>query len=395
MTTHTLLRSGARPTNHVYRILMTVILMIAVLGIFPAAHADDSTMCDSTTDYMAQGQEKVASGNYEEATWAFECVIAADPSNGPAHFWHGGLAGATGDANQLGSDLFAFFRQRTGPQDPILLAVVKTIPDLSDAITAHPDDTTLHLLRGLAYTMAGIPLSAKTDFDALITLAPDNAVGYLFRWFVVSNQSPRPDFEDANLKKGMELAPDSMLTDWMYAFPTIDLTQTIAKIQIAHFDDIIQSHPDHPFAFESRGMANAMLGDTTAATKDFYQHVENAKSEPVDQAELAFDTLLKIDATAGDVYRIPFTAHAGQKINIVTNRSSGGIFYVFPVTPVVLNPAGDVMDAPYKVNVEMGGTTTPIIGLEIPADGTYSLLVTPNYSGEIQIALTEGKVSGM
>jgi tetratricopeptide (TPR) repeat protein len=383
--------AGARPAH----ILIVIALLIAVLGVLPITHANDSMMCDSTTDYLAAGQEKALAADYEGATWDFECALEADPTNAQAHFWRGGLAGAAGDANQLGSDLFAFFQQRSGNQDPVILAVVKTIPSLSDSLTARQDDIALHLLRGMAYTIAGIPLSANADFDAMIALAPDNAVGYLFRWFIDANESPRPDFEDTNLKKGMELAPDSILADWVYSFPATDLTKPIAENQLAHFNDIIQAYPDHPFAYETRGMANAMLGDPTAATSDFYQHLQNINSEPIEESELAFETLLEIDATAGNVYRIPFTAHAGQKVNIVTARSSGGIFYVFPVTPVVLDPAGEVMNVPYKVHVEMGSTRTPIIGLEIPADGTYSLLVTPNYSGQIEIALTEGKVSGM
>lgn len=369
--------------------LMLILMVMLVVNYQPAQAAmqDQTPACDSSTDYMVEGETHIGSGYYELAVTAYQCAIEIDPANYVAYFWRGALAAGSQNYDQLGNDLYAFFSHRSGEGDPIVLSVVKSLPMLNEAMKARPDDAALHLLRGLAYIVAGI--SAETDFNHVIELAPENAVGYLFYWMSV-NPAASADFEDDNFLKGAEIAGESILVDWIRSFATIDITETIAEVNIPHFDEVIEGHPDHPFAFAARGMAYAMVGDSEPVAWDYYQHIQNNQLEVVDGAAIELGTKVDLDASAGTVYNLPFTATAGQTLNVSAARNDNSVFFVFPLTYVILDPAGEVMTPHYSMQVFMGATLTPIVDLEIPEDGTYTLVLAPNYSGPINLAVWEG-----
>jgi tetratricopeptide (TPR) repeat protein len=369
--------------------LMLILMVMLVVTYQPALAVvqDETPACDSSTDYIVEGEANIISGDYDLAAAAYECAIEIDPANYLAYFWRGGLAAGNQDYDQLGNDLYAFFSHRTGVHDPMRLSIVKSIAGLSSAIQARPDDAKAYLLRGLTYVIAGI--DAQTDFNHVIELAPDNAAGYLFYW-LNSNPVASADFEDEKFLQGSELAGDSILVDWIRSFAAIDITSTIAEDNIPYFDTVIEWHPDHPFAFAARGMAYAMLGDSAPVASDYYQHIQNNQTEVVDEPELELGTQVDLDAVAGTVYNLPFTATAGQTLNVSAARIDGGLFFVFPLTYVVLDPAGQMMTPPYSIQVSMGSTFTSIVDMEIPEDGTYTVVLAPNYSGPINLAVWEG-----
>lgn len=374
-----------RTERHIlYTLIVVCLLTLATFLTGVPTLAQDMT-CDPTTDYLAEGEAQIVAGDYTAAGWAYDCAIDLDSGNYVAYFWRGALASAGGDYNQLGDDLNTFMQHRTGGSDPLRLAIVKALPSLTEAVGERPDDPTAYLLHGLSMTMAD--LRADADFEKVMELAPENATGYLFYW-LSSNPINGADFDAESYAKGIELAGDSTLVDWIHSFAAVDMTESIAEANLIHFDEVIANHPDHPFAFAARGMAHVMLGDESdLATNDFYQHIQNNKSTVFYEDELPLGTNLAFDATPGALYNIPFTAEAGQLINVAATRTDGGIFYVFPITHIILDPAGNVMPLPYSMLVFMGGTRTPVVGLEIPESGTYTLLVTPNYDGEVDIAV--------
>jgi hypothetical protein len=85
------------------------------------------------------------------------------------------------------------------------------------------------------------------------------------------------------------------------------------------------------------------------------------------------------------------TVQAGQKLNFAIAREGGLIFWSFPVIEVILNPQDELLTVPYHVQLQYGDSVISISGLEIDADGTYTLLVTPNYSGQISITVSVAK----
>jgi tetratricopeptide (TPR) repeat protein len=377
---------SGRFERQVFTLIIAGLLVLAMVVRPSVARLQDEWDCDDSMDYMLEGEASVNAGDHATAAGAYECAIAVDPENYPAYLWRGMLASASGDYDQLGYDLNTFMSHRSANDDTLNITVVKSIATWTKAIDTQPDDAVPYLFRGMAYIVAGI--HAQADFQKAVDLAPDNGTGYLFYW-LSGNPMAGADFSDEYYVKGAEIVGDSVLLDWVRSFPAEDMTEAIAADNRPYFDAVVESNPDHPFAFAARGMADVLLEDTATATSDFYQHIQNNQAEVVDGDELPLGEEIKLSASAGTVYRLPFQAEAGQTLNFETVRSEGGIFFVFPATQVVLNPAGEVMDAPYNMTVFMGGTRTPINGLEIPESGTYTLVIAPNYSGELKIAAWE------
>ncbi|MEO8606255.1 MAG: hypothetical protein ABI690_00110 [Chloroflexota bacterium] len=342
--------------------------------------------CEWGADYMTRGQVSINAGDYAAASADFNCAITNDPTNYVAYLWRGGLAALDGDYDQLGNNLYTFYTHRSSSTDPMRLAVVKAIPALTSAIAAHPDDPAPYMLRGLAYIVADLQLSAQPDFERLIELLPNNAVGYLFTWSI--NQTTLQDLTDPNIEKGEALAPGSILVDWIR---WTNLTQADVESYRPIFDRAAQRNPQHRFAFGAMGIADALLGDMTAAAQDFYQHIQNNQVKSVDGDALIVGKAVTLNVSAGNVYHLPFTVQAGQKLSFTIGRESGSIFWAFPITEVILTPDGEVLTVPYHVQIQYGNTVIPITGLEVPIDGTYTLLLAPNYSGQISIRLSESK----
>lgn len=399
---------GARPPTrrHVWQYTLTIaasILIVIAIGAllidmvsdpidgYPALvditeepTAEPDTACQPDTDYMALGAAGLETGDYEAALAAYQCAIENDPANYAAYVWRGGLAGAAGDVDQLGYDLYTVFSHRHPGSDETVIALARALPTLTTLIAARPDDATLYLLRGLVAYMADLRSNAVNDFAQVIALAPDNAVGYAFRWTFKPETAL---LDDEDIQKGMELAPNSALMDWILS---MEFTQASAELWKPHYDWAIEMNPKHLFAYEARGMANIFLGDMAGAANDFYQHIQNNQRQEI-LVEATLGTPVKLEVQTGDVYRLTFDVQAGQKLDIFASRGYAALSRVYPPTQVVLNPAGEVLPAPYRMSVAQGDSSTPIRGLEISESGTYTLLVTSNAVGSVTVTISEAR----
>lgn len=379
--------------------LAAAILMIVVLGSlliqmvndpadgYPSASSLETIepipACNIGTDYMAQGEASIIVGNYDAAMDAYNCAIEIDPASYTAYLWRGGLAGARGDYDQLGIDLYTVMRRRGGSSDPMRLAAVRMIASWNNASKSRADDPVPYLLRGLANLVSGI--SAEPDFESFIELSPENAAGYLLYW-VANGQNLVPDFSDEFYVQGAERAGNSTLLSWLVS---LSFSESTAEMWLPHFDQLIESNPDHPFAYEGRGIAHAVLGDATAAS-DFYQHIQNNQTEAVEGEPVVLGKSLALEGGPGVVYRLPFSAEAGQTVNMNEERLYA-FSLVYPPTMVVLTPDGMPLPATYVLTSDVGASRLAIRGLEIPESGLYTLLVMSNYTGQITIRIAEAK----
>jgi tetratricopeptide (TPR) repeat protein len=342
-------------------------------------------VCDSRTDYMARGEADIFAGDYAVARAAYDCALEVDPTNYAAMVLRGGFAGLDGDYDQLGYDLYTALSHRVSGSDPLSLNLVKLMPTLNEAIGSRPDDATLYLLRGLAAFVADLRTNALKDFEWLMTLAPDNAIGYLFNW------SLKPEanlLTDDDITKSLELAPDSTLADWLVS---LNFTQAVSELWAAEYDRAVQDHPDHPFAYEARGIANIFREDMEAAAADFYQHIQLYSIDDAEEHELTLGETFALDAIAGQVYRLTFKAQQWQTLNVTPAKVYAPTNWIYPPTVVVLNPAGEVMPAPYAMESALGISRTPIRGLEIMDSGVYSILLTTNATGPLNITVSEAR----
>jgi tetratricopeptide (TPR) repeat protein len=345
--------------------------------------AEPTPACETSTDYIAQGEANIISGDYAAALTAYNCAIEVDPSKSDAYLLRGGLAAANQDYDQLAYDLYSFGSHQVAGTDIAEMSITKMLRPLGDAIVARPDDPVLYMLRGLISFDLGIFIR---DFDRLIELDPDNPVGYLYGWKATGERVYTAD----DFQKVIELAPDSMLIP---AGMNAALFAENAEFALPYFDRAIQVNPEHPFAYEQRGIANILLGDMAAAASDFYQHIQNHHTDVIEEEPLTLGESLIFDAVSGAVYRFPFTAQAGQKLDIVVGRENteliGG---QYPPTVVILDPQSNLVSAPYVMEDWPGpGATslTAIRDFEIPESGDYTIITTANSTGSLRIETVE------
>jgi tetratricopeptide (TPR) repeat protein len=233
--------------------LAAAVLMIALLGGvliemanghpktgYPGAASvlTESPACDANTDYMAQGANSIASGDYAAALTAYNCAITIGADNNAAYLLRGALAGAAGDYDQFGLDLYTFNSHNPADVNNLLnVPVADILPTLASAIEARPDDAPLYLLRGIVLDRT--TLSGKSDLVRFKELSPDNAIGYLFSWRAFN------DLSDENLQKAIQIAPNSVLLDLILWG---NLTEENAAQMRPYLDQAIQANPQHPFA---------------------------------------------------------------------------------------------------------------------------------------------------
>lgn len=340
--------------------------------------------CISSSDSMVEGETRLEAGDYAGAAIAYACAIELDPTNYAAYLWRGALAAVQGDYDQLGYDLHTIFSHRLPGTDPTKVNAVKGLPALTRALTARPDDSTLYLLRGVASFVGDLRSNALDDFDQLIALEPDNPVGYALRWPLKSEANI---IDDPDIQQAQALTPDSALIDWVVS---LDLTEATASSWLANYDRAIELHPQHPFAYEGRGIAHIFAGDMAAAAADFYQHIQINGQEMVEQGQAKPGESLTFETIPGTAYRVTFEASMWRKLDVVAIRGGyAAISRAYPPTQVILNPAGEVMPVTYNVVSALGASTTPILNFEAPADGLYTLVVLVNSGGPVTITISE------
>ena len=137
-------------------------------------------------------------------------------------------------------------------------------------------------------------------------------------------------------------------------------------------------------AYLVRGSSYSQTGNQTAAASDYLQWLVLTQSRITDLSELKVGKSLVLDMEAGQIYRIPFEAKKGDPIKVTA--------YAAPNTgadPVIL--LQDAKGTPIiGDNNGAGGLNAAIPSFVVPADGTYTLLVSHGASsttGSIDVSL--------
>lgn len=323
-----------------------------------AAQPDE---CDLSMDHLLSGNSALESGDYEMAIMEFTCVIEADDTNLEAHLGRGSAYVLAGDLLHANYD-YGLVSMQSNPQ-----VFRDAITRYSSSIEANPDDITAYILRVYTnYTSPwGGPLDeVYADGERIIELDPNNAFGYLFRgfanWYLGNRQAAEEDYIRA-----LELAPNNpafyahIATDYRRGFPDRALENVNRAIELAPEEQGVY--------YLLRATIRNQTGHDVLAGEDLVRFMELIQTEVIVQnMELNVPTTLPM--TAGQVYRISFQVEAGQSVSI---------------------SAPIVNDSSFPVMVLLADDGTPLIGLKsdpswgytipdytIPADGTYTVLVT-------------------
>ena len=234
----------------------------------------------SAETYFAQGNTKVALGQYLAAISDYDKSIQLKPDLAEAYY-NRGLA-----KYYLGQYLAA-------------------ISDYDKAIQLKPDFAGTYINRGIAKAELGRSSAAISDYDKALQLKPDFAEAYFNRGAAkldleqysaaISDYDKalqlKPDFAEAYFNRGnakhklgqytaaindydkaIQLKPDFAEAYNNRGLAKVELEQYSAAI--SDYDKTIQLKPDHAMAYSNRGVAKADLGRSSAAISDYDKAIQ-------------------------------------------------------------------------------------------------------------------------
>ena len=121
----------------------------------------------------------------------------------------------------------------------------------------------------------------------------------------------------------------------------------------------------------SRGITYEMMGDAEASAADYYRYALLNRTRGFYHSELQGDSRFQLPMREGWVYSIPFTATAGQTVDIDVDTVEPG--FVDPLI-VLIGPDNrpligddDISRSDYDANID---------GFKLPSDGQYVLVVS-------------------
>lgn len=413
-------------------VLITLFALVASVGALPV-FASTVDHCTAGADFMTQGQQTYAAGDYRMAVRHFTCAIAENAGNYVAYLGRmqaallaGQYGQAVSDANVLKDYAPDMFQSAldgysvtisANPNDVsayMLRAMLlwasardeEALPDYDTILQLDPNNTFAYLFRGSSLQYLGDRLMPPDDFAAAIRLSPQNADVY---GVIGSTYTQTGDFSLAvrNLTEAINLDPNNSRA--YYFLGLAHLHRNNLDEAVTNFTRSIEIDPTYVEPYYDRGLAYARQGDYEAALTDFdttlalndsfrlaylnrgvvYELVNDKQSALLDYARyvdlnqlrgIAGEPLMpglpvRLDMADGYTYTLPVVAQAGQMLEIQAvspNELSDPLILLF-------DPQGN----PVAGNDDqvIGRFDAVIEGFEVPQTGTYTLVVTHSDGG--------------
>jgi Flp pilus assembly protein TadD len=166
---------------------------------------------------------------------------------------------------------------------------------------------------------------------------------------------------------------------------------------IRALDSAIELTPDDPVLLIYRAFTYNALGELLPAAQDYFAFVQAIATETRLGRPLVANVPQFVNITEGVVYRFGLTAEAGQ---IVTIRAEGRPGDSIDPLIILLDASGSVLAADDDSGAG-SRVNSRIADFVIPADGTYTVLLTHSLGGAtgevaigIQFAQTESATEG-
>lgn len=154
---------------------------------------------------------------------------------------------------------------------------------------------------------------------------------------------------------------------------------------ISHITQAIALNSDYTLPYLSRGITFELMGEADASAADYYQYVMLNRTRNFYHTELDGDSQFELPMREGWVYNIPFTAVAGQIVDIDVQTVAPGF-----VDPLIMVLGPDNQPLVGDDDMERNDYNATIEGFQLPADGQYTLVVSHaegGANGTINVAL--------
>jgi tetratricopeptide (TPR) repeat protein len=156
-------------------------------------------------------------------------------------------------------------------------------------------------------------------------------------------------------------------------------------IAISHITQAIALNSDYSLPYLSRGITFELAGDADASATDYYQYVMLNRTRNFYHTELEGDGQFELPMREGWVYNIPFSAVAGQTVDIDVETVAPGF-----VDPLIMVLGPDNQPLVGDDDMTRNDYNASIEGFQLPADGQYTLVVSHaegGANGTINVAL--------
>jgi tetratricopeptide (TPR) repeat protein len=245
--------------------------------------------------------------------------------------------------------------------------------DFTQAVNLDPDNADIYALIGSTYVQTGDTINAMMNLDRAIQIDPANARSYYFRGLVYMGEI---NYTQAitEFTRAIELEPQ-------YLDPYYDRGWTYARqgdypAAISDFDRVITINAQFQWGYLGRGVVYELSGNPQAALLDYLAYVRLNELENIAGQPLAPGVPVTLDMTDGRVYALPLSVQAGQIVDITASSPNDR------ADPLIVLVGTDGTTALAGNDDEViGDFTAAIHDFSVPANGTYTLLVTHSDGG--------------
>lgn len=402
---------------NIKRIILSAAIGLSIVSSALPAFAQAN--CDASVNYSTLSTQQYNNGEYAASINSFTCLAVQRPDNagvlnnrGNAQRQLGNWQAAIDDytlAIEIDNEYAVAYNNR-GWAYFNLEQHDLAIADYTSAINIDPDMAYAYNNRGLIYQLRGENELAIADFQRAIELnaAPTAWAEYNLSLFPVGSlmSDALSSYNNRSFEASVDLFtqvisldPDNDTAFYFRgrSFITLDRFEEAA----ADFDRLVELRPDFEYAYWERAVAYAELGDFEQATADAEHaqqidpsHVNNyivfgtlaVLSGDMAEAGEQFENLMNawevntvendaleagdsvsVEMYEGWVYSIPFEGTEGQVITLQAASTEADAVIV------LLDAEGNAIAGDDDSGVSLDAL---ISGFTLPADGTYTLLVS-------------------
>jgi serine/threonine protein kinase len=245
-----------------FPVSIVAILALAVVGALTIPRALTQSRVNQT---LAEGNARLASGDFQLAADAFTSALALDPQNVDA------LAGRAS--------------AREG-----LLQIDDALADVEQIIALAPESALGYVERArltVQYQEAD-PAAVLADLDRAVQIAPDSARAHFVRGWAILNfpligGAPDPSAALDDLRRAVELHPQD--AEMQFTLARALLASDRAEDALEPANRAVELAPGNARYRMVRAHIHAAAGDFTAAADDLSAAIEN-EADPIAQATL-------------------------------------------------------------------------------------------------------------
>lgn len=340
------------------------------------------TPAGSLNEQLNEAYSLFEQGDYQEAIDAATAIIEEYPEAAEAYLLRGVAYTQLNNAN-------------------------RAIDDFTRAIRILPYDWTAYTFRAGVYAQSGQVGDALNDYDTAIELNPRYAPAFTGRSLLLDQQGEseaaqidqliaegitsftRQDFPGALSKftQAIEVdeTPDASVANAYYNRALVHSTMGDVDASIEDYTAAIELDPNMHDSYLGRGISYVEIEETAKAGEDFAERID-LLAEDTTEGTLVIGESQDVTMAYGQVFRFTFEGEEGQRLDVSARDASQ--IGVDPLI-VLLDPDGTAIGGDDDSG---GGYDAQLANFELPADGTYTLIVSHangGYDGVVSVFVQE------